>query len=84
MELVEEAKKYHLDIVGVSSTKRRGCGIGDLNGRWKLFYSGVDPSMSAQVGVGILTSLDIDSLLLRTETSQLRWFGKQNVSLTTS
>jgi len=26
VELVEEAKRYHLDIVGVSSTKRRGSG----------------------------------------------------------
>ena len=27
----------------------------DLDGGWKLFYSGADPSMSAQAGVGILT-----------------------------
>ena len=56
LELVEEAKRYHLDIIGVSSTKRRGSGTVDLNGGWKLFYSGADPSMSAQAGVGILTS----------------------------
>ena len=55
-ELVEEAKKYHLDIVGVSSIKRRGSGIVDLDGGWKLFYSGADSSMSAQAGVGFLTS----------------------------
>ena len=28
----------------------------DLDGGWKLFYSGADRSMSAQAGVGILTS----------------------------
>ena len=57
IELVEKAKRYHLDIIGVSSTKRRGCGTVDLDGEWKLFYSGADPtSMSAQAGVGILTS----------------------------
>ena len=28
----------------------------DLDGGWKLFYSGADPSMSAQAGVGIFTS----------------------------
>ena len=56
MELVDEAKRYHLDIVGISSTKRRGSGIVDLDGGWKLFYSGADPSMSSQAGVGILTS----------------------------
>ena len=56
LELVEEAKRYHLDIIGVSSTKRRGSGTVDLDGGWKLFYSGADPSMSAQAGAGILTS----------------------------
>ena len=55
LELVEEAKRYHLDIIGVSSTKRRGSGTVDLDGGWKL-YSGADPSMSTQAGVGILTS----------------------------
>ena len=28
----------------------------DLDGGWKLFYFGADPSISAQSGVGILTS----------------------------
>ena len=50
--MVEEAKRYHLDIIGVSSTKRRGSGTVDLDGGWKLFYSGADPSMSAQAGCG--------------------------------
>ena len=54
--VVEEAKRYHLDIIEVSSTKRRGFETVDLDGGWKLFYSGVDPSMSAQADVGILTS----------------------------
>ena len=31
-ELVEEAKRYHLDIIGVSSTKQRGSGTVDLDG----------------------------------------------------
>ena len=56
LELVEEAKRYHFDIIGVSSTKRRGSGTVDLDGGWKFFYSGADPSMSAQAGVGFLTS----------------------------
>ena len=54
LELVEEAKRYHLDIIGVSSTKRRGSGTVNLDGGWKLLYSGADPNMSAQAGVGIL------------------------------
>ena len=48
--------RYRLDLVGVSSTKRRGSGTEDLQQGWKLFYSGVDPSVRAQAGVGILTS----------------------------
>jgi len=36
--LVEEAKRYDLNIVGVSSTKRRGSGTVNLDGMWKLFY----------------------------------------------
>ena len=64
LELVEEAKRYHLDIIGVSSTKRRGSGTVDLDGGWKLFYSGADPSMSAQAGVGILTSPRLSDCVL--------------------
>jgi exonuclease III len=56
LELVEEVKRYRLDIVGLSSTKRRGSDQLDLPEGWKLFLSGVDPAMSAQAGVGILTS----------------------------
>ena len=54
LELVDEARKYHLDVVGVSSTERRGSDIVDLDGEWKLFHSGADSSMSAQASVGIL------------------------------
>ena len=57
MELVEEAKRYRLDIVGISSTKRRGSGTVDLDGGWKLFYSGADPKMSARGGVGYSQAL---------------------------
>ena len=56
LELVDKAKRYHLDIVGVSSTKRRGSRIVDLDGGWKHFYYGADPSMSAKAGEEILTT----------------------------
>ena len=46
-ELVCEAQQYRLDIVEISSTKRRGSGTVELNGGWKIFYSGVDAAMSA-------------------------------------
>ena len=56
-ELVWEAEQYHLDIVGVPSTKGRGSDTAELSGSgWKLFYSGVDVSMSAQAGIGIFVS----------------------------
>ena len=55
-ELVDEAIRYRLDIVGVSSTRRKGNGTLILNKRWQLFYSGVDPALHAQEGLGILTN----------------------------
>ena len=54
-ELVCEAQQYRLDVVGISSTKRRDSGTVELNGGWKIFYSGVDAAMSAQAGVGLIT-----------------------------
>ena len=52
LELVEEARRYHLDIIGVFSTKQHGSGTVNLDGGWKLFYSGADSSTSAQAGAG--------------------------------
>ncbi|XP_055714214.1 uncharacterized protein LOC129808460 [Phlebotomus papatasi] len=54
-ELKSEAKRFQLDIIGVSSTKQRGIGTVDLKEGWQLFLSGVAPEMSAQACVGILT-----------------------------
>ncbi|VDP44565.1 unnamed protein product [Soboliphyme baturini] len=48
--LVDEVTNYPLDIFGLSSTKRPGSGLLNLNG-WKLFYSGVDITTRAQAGV---------------------------------
>ena len=55
-ELVWEAEQYHLDIVAVSSTKCRNSDAVDLNEGWKLFYLGVDVTMSAQARVVIFVS----------------------------
>ena len=49
-------RQKNINVVGVSSTKKRGSGIVDLDDGWKLFYSDADPSMSAHAGVGIFTS----------------------------
>ena len=46
---------FRLDIVGLSSTKRRDSDIVDLEG-WKLFHSGCRPTPHAMAGVGILIS----------------------------
>ena len=55
-ELVCEAQQYRLDIMGISSTKHRASGTAELNGGWKIFYSGLDAAMPAQAGVGLLVS----------------------------
>lgn len=56
IELVEEVKKYRLDIVGLSSTKEKGNGTMILQDGWRLLYSGVEPSVHARAGVGSLVS----------------------------
>ena len=53
-ELVCEAQQYRLDVVGISSTKRRGSGTVELNGGWKILYSGVDAAMSVKVVLAYL------------------------------
>ena len=55
-QMVEEAKRCSLDIIGISSTGRRGCSTVELDDEWKFFYSGVEPAKFAQAGVGILVS----------------------------
>ena len=55
-ELVLGTKQYHLDIVGISSTKFRGSDTVELNEGWKLYYLGVDVTMSAQAVVDIFVS----------------------------
>ena len=56
-DLVEEAKRYFLDVVGISSTKRRDSDNVELDDVWKLFYSGIASAHFAQAGVGVLVSL---------------------------
>ena len=53
-ELVDEPIRYRLDIVEVSSTKRKGNGTLVLNKKCQIFYSGVDPALHAQARIGIL------------------------------
>jgi len=54
--LVEEAKRYHSDVIEVSSTKRRGSGTVNMNSGWKQFYSRADLNVSAKSNMGKLTS----------------------------
>jgi len=49
-EVVAEAKRYSLDIVGISSTEHRGSNTAKLDDRWwKLFYSVAEPAKLARV-----------------------------------
>jgi len=51
-ELVEKAKRRSLDVAGISSTKRGGSNTVEMDGGWRLFYSGTEPAKFAQAGVG--------------------------------
>ena len=53
-ELVDEAKRYFPDVVGISSTKRRGYNTVELDDGWKLSYSGVESAKFAHAGMGYL------------------------------
>ena len=53
VELVEEIKKYNIDILGITETKKKGKGVENLNG-YKLVYSGVDLKERARAGVAVL------------------------------
>src|SRR5215471_13234852 len=55
-ELVGEAIKYRLDIVGVSSTRKKGSGVLTLTAGWQLFHTGVDPTKFAEAGVAFLVN----------------------------
>ena len=64
-------------MVGVSSTKKLSSGIVDLDGGWKLFYSGANPSISAQASLGILISPQLsgcvfDRISLESRTCMLK------------
>jgi len=53
-ELVEEAKWYSLDVVGILLTKHNDSDTFKLGDGWKLSHSCVDPEKFAQAKVGIL------------------------------
>jgi len=46
-KLVEEDKRYGVDVVGISSTKRRACNIMGLGFIWKILCYEIEPKMSA-------------------------------------
>ena len=58
LELVEEVRKYKIDILGVTETKKKGQGVDNL-GSHTLIYSGVDINERARAGVALLLTNDI-------------------------
>ena len=53
-ELVREVEKFRLDIVGLTSTHRKGSGTSLLERGWTLFHSGVATGERRRAGVAIL------------------------------
>ena len=62
LELVKKAERYHLDIVEVSSTERRGSKTVGLD--WGTMLFSADPSMSVQ-GFGGSHELPVVILCVR-------------------
>ena len=58
VELVEEIKKYNIDILGITETKKKGEGMENYEG-YKLIYSGVGANERARAGVAALIRNDL-------------------------
>ena len=56
VELIDEMKKYKIEILGLSETKRKGIGELQLDDGYVLMYSGVSKDKRAKEGVGIVIS----------------------------
>ena len=60
MEVVEEMRKYKVDVLGVSETKRKGNGESVMEHGYILRYSGVPKNARATNGVGVLITEELD------------------------
>ena len=58
IELVSEVRKYKVDILGVTETKKKGQGVDNL-GSHTLIYSGVNTNERARAGVALLLTNNI-------------------------
>ncbi|KAM8884759.1 uncharacterized protein ACB058_000780 [Synchiropus picturatus] len=63
-ELVQEAERYRLDIVGLSSTHSLGSGTQLLEKGWTLYFSGVVRGERRRAGVGLLIAPQLCSFVL--------------------
>ena len=54
LELLGEIKKYNINILGITETKKKGQGHEDLGLGHKLIHSGVEFKDRAQAGVGLI------------------------------
>jgi len=54
--LAEKDKRYSLCVFGIFSTQRHDSNILEKGDGWKLFYYGVEFTMSAHAGMGRLVS----------------------------
>jgi len=60
-KLFDDAKRHSPDVVGFSSSKRRGSYNIELEDGWKFFNFGVEPVRFSQAGVGIIECLQLGS-----------------------
>ena len=58
LELIDEIKKYNLDILGITETNRKGQGVEEFTSH-KLIFSGVDTKERARAGVALLVRNEI-------------------------
>ena len=58
VELIEEIKKYRIDLLGITETKKKGQFLETID-NYKIIYSGVNKTERAKAGVGIAIREDL-------------------------
>lgn len=70
--MVEEMKKYKIEILGLSEVKKKGQGTKQLDDGYVLRYSGIPIGRMAVEGVGIITTPEIETRVIHWEAINSR------------
>ncbi|KAK9687816.1 hypothetical protein QE152_g35987 [Popillia japonica] len=72
VEITKEMRKFKLDILGISETRKQGKGNIKLTDGYTLYYSGIEPGQRIKERVGIIVADWIDRRIVKVETINSR------------